>query len=84
MGASHRGGFSGCGARALGRLASELQHVISVVAAPGLSSTASGVVAQGLRCPEACGIFPDQGWNPRLLHWQARVLTTEPPGKAED
>ena len=24
----------------------------------------------GLSCPEACGIFPDQGSNPRLLHWQ--------------
>ena len=22
-------------------------------------------------CPVACGIFPDQGSNPRLLHWQA-------------
>ena len=25
----------------------------------------------GLSCSEACGIFPDQGSNPRLLHWQA-------------
>ena len=32
-----------------------------IVEAPGLSSTGSGVVAQGLSCPEACGIFPDQG-----------------------
>ena len=31
------------------------------------------------------GIFPDQGSNPSLLHWQAVFLffffTTEPPGK---
>ena len=34
----------------------------SVVAAPGLWSTvSSGSVA--------CGIFPDQGWNPCLLYW---------------
>ena len=37
----------------------ELQHVGSVVAAPGLS------------CSEACGIFLDQGSNPCPLHWQA-------------
>ena len=30
------------------------------------------------------GIFPTQGWNPHLLHWQALaggVFTSEPPGK---
>ena len=27
------------------------------------------------------GIFPTQGLNPRLLHWQADSFTTEPPGK---
>ena len=27
------------------------------------------------------GIFPTQGWNLSLLHWQADSLTTEPPGK---
>ena len=40
--ASHRGGFSFCGACALG-------------------AGASVVVANGLSCPTACGIFPDQG-----------------------
>ena len=29
-----------------------------------------------------CGIFPNQGWNPCPLHWEHRVLTTEPPGKS--
>ena len=27
------------------------------------------------------GIFPTQGSNPRLLHWQGGFFTTEPPGK---
>ena len=49
--ASHCGGFSGCGARALG-------------------AWASVAVAHGLSCSAACGIFPDQGWNPCPLHWQ--------------
>ena len=33
-----------------------------------------GSRAQGLRCPEARGSSPDQGWNPCLLHWQADSL----------
>lgn len=28
------------------------------------------VAAHGLRCSKACEIFPDQGLNPYLLHWQ--------------
>ena len=32
------------------------------------------VVAHVLGCPVACGIFPDQGLNPCLLHWQADSL----------
>ena len=31
----------------------------------------SVVVAHGLSCSAACGIFPDQGPNPCPLHWQA-------------
>ena len=45
----------------------------SVVVAPRLWSTGSAVV-HGLRCSMACGIFPDQGLNPCLLHWQADSL----------
>ena len=31
----------------------------------------------------ACGIqFPDQGLNPRPLHWEHRVLATGLPGKS--
>ena len=56
--ASHCSGFSCCGARVLGSRA-------SVVAEAG-----SVVVAHGLSCSVACGIFPDQGSNPCPLHWQ--------------
>ena len=31
----------------------------------------SVVVAHGLSCSTACGVFPDQGSNPCPLHWQA-------------
>ena len=37
----------------------------------GLSSI---VVVDGLSCPVACGIFPDQGQNLCLLCWQADSL----------
>ena len=50
----------------------------SVVVVCGLSSCSSWaleqgsvVVAHGLSCAEACGIFPDQGLNLCSLHWQA-------------
>ena len=42
----------------------------SVVAAHRPSSTGSAVVAHGLSCSIACGIFLDQGSNIRPLHWQ--------------
>ena len=63
--ASHCGGFSCCGARALGVQA-------SVVVALGLWSAGSVVVAHGISCSTACGIFPDQGLNPCPLHWKAK------------
>ena len=40
----------------------------SVVAACGLQSTVSIVVAQGLSCPNSCGILLDDGLNPCPLH----------------
>ena len=55
------------GARALGMQA-------SAAAAPRLQSTGSAVVAHGLSCSAARGIFPDQGLNPCLLHWQVDSL----------
>ena len=36
-----------------------------------LGTQASVVVAHGLSCSAACGIFPDQGSNLCPLHWQA-------------
>ena len=49
----------------------QLWHAGSVVVACRLQSTGSVVVAHRLSCSAACGIFPDQGWNPCPLHWQA-------------
>ena len=62
--ASHCGGFSCCGAWALGAWA-------SVVVVHGLYRAGSVVVAHGLSCSTACGNFPDQGLNLCPLHWQA-------------
>ena len=39
----------------------------------------SVVVAHGLSCSAACGIFPDQGSNPALA---GGFLTTAPPGNS--
>ena len=55
---SHCGGFSCCGAWALGAQASVVWLAGSVV------------VAHGLSCSTARGIFPDQGSNPCPLNWQ--------------
>ena len=59
MQASHCGGFSRCRAQALGEWA-------AVVALAG-----SVGVAHVVSCPEACGLFLDQGLIPRPLLWQA-------------
>ena len=37
----------------------------------GSRCAGSVIVAHGLSCSAACGIFPDQGSNPCALHWQA-------------
>ena len=37
----------------------------------GSRRAGSVIVAHGLSCSAACGIFPDQGSNPCALHWQA-------------
>ena len=44
----------------------------SIVAAPGFWST--GSAAGGAQGVVTCGISPDQGSNPCLLHWQAHSL----------
>ena len=47
---------------------------VSAVTVPRLWSTGLVVVAYGLSCSATCRIFPDQGSNPCLLHWQADSL----------
>ena len=44
-----------------------------LVVAPMVYNTGSIVMAQGLSCSVACGILPDKGLNPCLLHWR-RIL----------
>ena len=51
-------GYSSCGVGLL------------IAVAPLGGAQALVVVARGLSCSAACGIFPDQGLNPFLLHWQ--------------
>ena len=72
--ASHCGCFSYCSVWALENRVSVAVVQGSVAVVPGLESTGSIVVAYGLSCPKGCGIFPDQGSNPCLLHWQADSL----------
>ena len=43
----------------------------SLVGSTGSRRAGSVVVAHGPSCSAVCGIFPDQGSNPRPLHWQA-------------
>ena len=46
--------------------------VASLVAEHGFWSVGASIVkAQWLSCPQACGVFPEQGSNPHPLHWQA-------------
>ena len=42
----------------------------------GSRRAGSVIVALGPSCSAACGILPDQGSNPRPLHWQA---DSQPP-----
>ena len=46
----------------------------------GSRRAGSVVVAHGPSCSAACGIFPDQGSNPCLLHWQADSQTLRHQG----
>ena len=55
------GGFSRCGAQPPG-------HVGSAAVVPRFSNHTA------LSCSTTCGILPDQGLNPWLLHWQAGSL----------
>lgn len=48
-----------------------LTAMASLAAEHGLWGTGSTAVAHRLSCPQARGIFPDQGLNPCPQHWQA-------------
>ena len=49
---------------------------------PQALSTGSVIVVLGLSCSTARGIFPDQGLNLCLLHWQADSLPLSHQGRA--
>ena len=55
--------------------------VASCCGARALGAGASVVVAHGLSCFMACGIFPDRGTNPCPPALADGFLTTVPPGK---
>ena len=62
--------FSCCGGRGLlssGR--AQLGVVASPLAHTGSRQVGSVVAPYGLSWPTACGVFPGQGLNLRLLHW---------------
>ena len=46
---------------------------------PGLKSAGSVALAHGLSCSEACGIFPEQGSNPRPLRLLPSQADSLPP-----
>ena len=46
----------------------------SCCGARALGHMGSVVVVHGLSCSSPCGIFPDPGSNPCLLHWQVGSL----------
>ena len=57
--------------RATLRCSHGLLAAVASLVERGLWSTGSVVVAHGLSCLGAHGIFSDQGSNPSPLHWQA-------------
>ena len=71
--------LSGCGAWAshcsgLSSQSTDSRHVGFSSCGSRRQSAGSVVVDHGLSCSLACGIFPDQGSNPCLLHWQKDSL----------
>ena len=70
----HCGGFSCCGAQALGTW-------VSVAAACGLQSAGSAVAAHGLSFPSTWDL-PGPGTEPVSPALAGRFLSTAPPGKS--
>ena len=67
--ASHCGGFSFCGAQ------ESMEHRCASFSSCGSDRPS---------CPMACGIFPDQGLNPWLLHWQADSQPLDHQGRPKE
>ena len=65
--------FSSCGK--WGPLFMVVRGPLTIAASPvaehRLQTRRPVIVAHGPSCSAACGIFPDQGWNPCPPHWQA-------------
>ena len=59
---------------------SQLLIVVASLVKNKLQSIGWEVVALGLSCPTACGIFPDQGSNTCPLTWQADSLPLDHQG----
>ena len=82
--------FAAAGGCSLVAVWERLTAVVSPVAEHGLSgmwaSTAAGCRLQSLwhvgLVPVACDIFPDQGSNLCLQHWQGHPPPPDPPGKS--
>ena len=70
--------LAGCGAQATAGSSLAAEHRLpgppALVTVARALSTGLGVVAHGLSCSEACGVFPNQGMNSCFLHWQADSL----------
>jgi len=78
------GGFSRCGAQAFEHTGfSSYSTWALYLRFPGSMSTGSTVEVHGLRNSVACGIFQDQGSNPRLLHWQVDSLPLSHQGSPQ-
>ena len=73
--------FSSCGQQGLlfvfDAQASHCNGFSCSVGAQALDARASVVAALRLSCSEACGIFPNQGWNPcpALAYLHAQLLS---------
>ena len=57
-------------AQALSTCDVRASHCLGVSCCKAQGVRASVIVTHRHSCPVACGIFPDQGWNPCPLHWQ--------------
>ena len=79
------GGFSCCGAQALGHTGFSRHSTWALYLwFPGDSMSAGSiVVVHGLRYAMACGIFQDQGSNLCLLHWQVGSLPLSHQGSLQ-